>query len=43
MFNFAQIDEVVTDPRKMGADLPDKKRKFVEITMDTEPQFCSSQ
>ncbi len=35
MFDFSRIDEVVTDPRKMGSDLPGKKRKFVEITMDT--------
>jgi len=35
MFDFSRIDEVVTDPRKFGSDLKDKKRKFVEITMDT--------
>ncbi|KAK3322752.1 tryptophan synthase beta subunit-like PLP-dependent enzyme [Apodospora peruviana] len=35
MFDFSRIDEVVTDPRRFGADLKDKKRKFVEITMDT--------
>jgi len=35
MFNFSRIDEVVTDPRRFGVDLKDKKRKFVEITMDT--------
>ncbi|KAK0718508.1 cystathionine beta-synthase-like protein [Lasiosphaeria miniovina] len=35
MFNFGRIDEVVTDPRRFGSDLKDKKRKFVEITMDT--------
>ena len=35
MFDFSRIDEVVTDPRKMGSDLKDKKRKFVEITLDT--------
>ncbi|KAI0405391.1 putative cystathionine beta-synthase [Xylaria palmicola] len=32
MFHFGKIDEVVTDPRK-GKDA--KKRKFVEITLDT--------
>ncbi|KAK0711990.1 tryptophan synthase beta subunit-like PLP-dependent enzyme [Lasiosphaeris hirsuta] len=35
MFNFSRIDEVVTDPRRFGSELKDKKRKFVEITMDT--------
>ncbi|KAK2066700.1 hypothetical protein P8C59_000491 [Phyllachora maydis] len=35
MFNFSQIDEVVTDPRSMGSDLQDKEKKYVEITMDT--------
>ncbi|KAK4099021.1 cystathionine beta-synthase [Parathielavia hyrcaniae] len=35
MFDFSRIDEVVTDPRRFGSDLKDKKRKFVEITMDT--------
>ncbi|KAK4185051.1 tryptophan synthase beta subunit-like PLP-dependent enzyme [Podospora australis] len=35
MFNFSRIDEVVTDPRQFGSDLKNKKRKFVEITMDT--------
>jgi len=35
MFDFSQIDEVITDPRRFGSDLKDKKRKFVEITMDT--------
>ncbi|KAK3681585.1 tryptophan synthase beta subunit-like PLP-dependent enzyme [Podospora appendiculata] len=35
MFDFGRIDEVVTDPRKFGSDLKDKKRKFVEITLDT--------
>lgn len=32
MFNFGKMDEVVTDPREgKGA----KRRKFVEITLDT--------
>jgi len=35
MFDFSRIDEVVTDPRRFGSDLQDKKRKFVQITMDT--------
>jgi cystathionine beta-synthase len=35
MFNFSRIDEVVTDPRRFGSDLKGKKRKFVEITIDT--------
>lgn len=35
MFNFNRIDEVVTDPRMFGTNLKGKKRKFVEITMDT--------
>ncbi|KAK3939326.1 tryptophan synthase beta subunit-like PLP-dependent enzyme [Diplogelasinospora grovesii] len=35
MFDFSRIDEVVTDPRRFGSDLPDKTRKFVEITMET--------
>ncbi|KAL2181175.1 tryptophan synthase beta subunit-like PLP-dependent enzyme [Thermothelomyces heterothallicus CBS 202.75] len=35
MFDFSRMDEVVTDPRKFGSDLKGKKRKFVEITMDT--------
>ncbi|VBB86321.1 Putative cystathionine beta-synthase [Podospora comata] len=35
MFNFKRIDEVVTDPREFGSELKNKKRKFVEITMDT--------
>ncbi|KAK3368505.1 tryptophan synthase beta subunit-like PLP-dependent enzyme [Podospora didyma] len=35
MFDFGRIDEVVTDPRRFGSNLKDKKRKFVEITMDT--------
>ncbi|KAK0630895.1 tryptophan synthase beta subunit-like PLP-dependent enzyme [Bombardia bombarda] len=35
MFDFSRINEVVTDPRKFGTDLKDKKRKFVEITMET--------
>lgn len=35
MFDFGRIDEVVTDPRRFGADLKGKKRKFIQITMDT--------
>ena len=35
MFDFGRIDEVVTDPRMFGSDLKNKKRKFVQITMDT--------
>ena len=35
MFDFGRIDEVVTDPRRFGSDLKDKKRKFIQITMDT--------
>jgi len=35
MFNFSRIDEVVTDPRRFGSDLKGKKRKFVEITLDS--------
>ncbi|KAL2164011.1 hypothetical protein VTH06DRAFT_3225 [Thermothelomyces fergusii] len=35
MFDFGRIDEVVTDLRRFGSDLKGKKRKFVEITMDT--------
>lgn len=35
MFNFSRIDEVVTDPRMFGTNLKGKKRKFIEITMDT--------
>lgn len=35
MFDFGRIDEVVTDPRRFGVDLKGKKRKFVEITLDT--------
>lgn len=36
MFDFGRLDEIVTDPRQ-GADGADlgKKRKFVEITMET--------
>lgn len=36
MFDFARLDEIVTDPRQ-GASLnqPGKKRNFVEITIDT--------
>ncbi|KEY72478.1 hypothetical protein S7711_05153 [Stachybotrys chartarum IBT 7711] len=33
MFDFARLDEIVTDPRK-GAE-PGRKRNFVEITKDT--------
>jgi cystathionine beta-synthase len=40
MFDFSRIDEVVTDPRELAELDPSKakgakKRKFVEITMDT--------
>ncbi|KAL2156593.1 hypothetical protein VTH82DRAFT_1338 [Thermothelomyces myriococcoides] len=35
MFDFSRIDEVVTDPRRFGSDLKGKKRKFIEITMET--------
>ncbi|KAK0645801.1 tryptophan synthase beta subunit-like PLP-dependent enzyme [Cercophora newfieldiana] len=35
MFDFGHIDEVVTDPRRFGSDLKGKKRKFIQITMDT--------
>ncbi|KAL2270507.1 hypothetical protein VTJ83DRAFT_2691 [Remersonia thermophila] len=37
MFDFSRIDEVVTDPRDAvdGGVAKGKKRKFVEITMDT--------
>ena len=35
MFDFSRIDEVVTDPRRFGSNLKGKKRKFVQITMDT--------
>jgi cystathionine beta-synthase len=35
MFNFSHIDEVVTDPRRFGSNLKGKKRKFIEITMDS--------
>ncbi|KAI1344244.1 cystathionine beta-synthase [Xylariaceae sp. FL0016] len=36
MFDFSRMDEVVTDPRDgMGSDNKGKKRKFVEITLDT--------
>ncbi|KAI5926480.1 tryptophan synthase beta subunit-like PLP-dependent enzyme [Camillea tinctor] len=33
MFDFSKMDEVVTDPREGKID--DKRRKFVEITLDT--------
>jgi len=35
MFDFSKLDEVVTDPRKMGSGGEGKKRKFVDITLDT--------
>ncbi|EJT69898.1 cystathionine beta-synthase [Gaeumannomyces tritici R3-111a-1] len=38
MFDFGRLDEVVTDPRGHGlasADAKGRRRKFVEITMDT--------
>ncbi|RKU47854.1 cystathionine beta-synthase [Coniochaeta pulveracea] len=35
MFDFSKLDEVVTDPRKMGGGGQGKKRKFVDITLDT--------
>lgn len=35
MFDFSKLDEVVTDPRKMGGGGEGKKRKFVDITLDT--------
>ena len=35
MFDFGRIDEVVTDPRRFGSNLKGKKRKFVQITIDT--------
>jgi cystathionine beta-synthase len=35
MFNFSRTDEVVTDPRRFGSNLKGKKRKYVEITMDS--------
>ncbi|GAB1320033.1 cystathionine beta-synthase [Madurella fahalii] len=41
MFDFGRIDEVVTDPRRFGSDLKGKKRKFIQITMDT-PLFALS-
>ncbi|CAH0052533.1 unnamed protein product [Clonostachys solani] len=34
MFDFARIDEIITDPRQ-GTASAGKKRKFVEITLDT--------
>lgn len=35
MFDFGKLDEVVTDPRKMGGGGEGNKRKFVDITLDT--------
>jgi cystathionine beta-synthase len=35
MFDFSRIDEVVTDSRNISSHLKGKKRKFVEITLDT--------
>jgi cystathionine beta-synthase len=35
MFDFSKLDEVVTDPRKMGGGGQGTKRKFVDITLDT--------
>ncbi|KAI5465426.1 tryptophan synthase beta subunit-like PLP-dependent enzyme [Mariannaea sp. PMI_226] len=35
MFDFARLDEIVTDPREIGSGKADKRRNFVEITMDT--------
>ena len=36
MFDFGRLDEIITDPRQSAVDdKPGKKRKFVEITMDT--------
>ncbi|KAB5517482.1 tryptophan synthase beta subunit-like PLP-dependent enzyme [Coniochaeta sp. 2T2.1] len=35
MFDFSKLDEVVTDPRKMGGGGQGNKRKFVDITLDT--------
>ncbi|RMJ18961.1 hypothetical protein BHE90_005057 [Fusarium euwallaceae] len=36
MFDFARLDEIVTDPREFASPInPGKRRKFVEITKDT--------
>jgi len=35
MFDFGRLDEIVTDPRDINTDATGKRRKFVEITMDT--------
>ncbi|KAI0393101.1 putative cystathionine beta-synthase [Xylariaceae sp. FL0594] len=35
MFNFGKLDEVVTDPREGKGKKGAKRRKFVEITLDT--------
>ena len=35
MFDFGRLDEVVTDPRDIMPDFTGKRRKFVEITVDT--------
>ncbi len=35
MFDFGRLDEVVTDPRDINADARGKRKKFVEITVDT--------
>lgn len=36
MFDFGRLDEVVTEPRELGAGVEaKKKRKFVQITVDT--------
>ncbi|KAL1841461.1 hypothetical protein VTJ49DRAFT_7016 [Mycothermus thermophilus] len=43
MFDFSRIDEVVTDPRDAAAEgaAKGKRRKFVEITMDTPLSLLS--
>jgi cystathionine beta-synthase len=35
MFDFSKLDEVVTEPREMGGGGQGKRRKFVDITLDT--------
>jgi cystathionine beta-synthase len=36
MFDFARLDEIVTDPREFASPVnPGKRRQFVEITKDT--------
>jgi cystathionine beta-synthase len=36
MFDFARLDEIVTDPREFASPInPGKRRQFVEITKDT--------